>query len=60
MQSAKVNNVVKIVLMRISNIKLKRKISNKNNIKWCVITDIKINENRSGESLSLIFTVWYS
>ncbi|MCY1229828.1 hypothetical protein D9M72_422180 [compost metagenome] len=51
---------LKSVLSKMLNIKLNLNISSKNNMIWCVNTEIKRNENRSGVSLSLIFTVWYS
>jgi hypothetical protein len=57
MQVTKVNNVLKMVLETIWVIKLKRKISNKNKIKWCVTTETSKNEKRSEVSLPLILTV---
>jgi hypothetical protein len=58
-QITSVNNVVYNVCNKAVSIRLKRNTSKINNIRWCVTTDININEKRSGESRSFILINFY-
>lgn len=55
-----VNSVLSIVREIIVKKYSKVKISKINKLKWWIITEMSMNENRSGDNESFIFTVWYS